>query len=62
MDRARGSLFEVDSFLVAAHDMRIISELQLEPLAAAVLRLNAVLHALRRSLREKARAERERDF
>ena len=58
VDRARGSLFELDVWLFSAAERGWITPEQAEAANKAVLELNAMLYALRESLRAKGPAKR----
>jgi len=51
LDRARGSLFEVDHWLAASRDLQLIPPEAHETLSAQIGEVNALLHALRARLR-----------
>jgi four helix bundle protein len=53
IDRARGSLFETDSWLLAAKEMGCLSPSAQAGFAAELLELNAMLRSLRNRLREQ---------
>lgn len=62
VDRARGSLYEVDSFLIAARDIGMLPPPAYAAFEARALELNGMLHSLRESLRRKAREEGDRSY
>lgn len=51
LDRARGSLFELDTWLITANARGYITGREADALAAAIGEVNAMLFALRRTLR-----------
>jgi four helix bundle protein len=54
VDRARGSLFELDNWLLVARRRAYISEAEHSRYAAAILEVNAMLFKLRNTLRGMA--------
>ena len=57
LDRARGSLFELDTWLLAARDRGHLKAEEHVGLSAGISEVNAILFALRESLRRKAVTE-----
>ena len=55
MDRARGSLFELDSWLNTAAKRNYLTESEYEALGEQISEINAMLYALRESLCRQAR-------
>jgi four helix bundle protein len=54
VDRARGSLFELDSWLHSCHEMNLMSEPTHRELTTEIEALSAMLLSLARTLRRKA--------
>ena len=57
IDRARGSLYELDSWLDACQRLGLLSSQRCDDLATEVSELSAMLFALGRSLRQKRSLE-----
>ena len=57
VDRARGSLFEVDTWLQAGHDLGYLSPDAYDQFAPRIQELNAILFALRNSLHRKSQSQ-----
>jgi four helix bundle protein len=57
VDRARGSLFEVDTWLQAGHDLGYFDPATYERFAPRIHELNAILFALRNALRHKSQSQ-----
>lgn len=52
VDRARGSLFETDTWLLAARDLGLLDEARHTEFQARILELNAIIRGLRDRLRD----------
>ncbi len=59
IDRARGSLFEVDTWLLAALTRGWITQADFDDCEKQALRVNAIIFALRTSLRAEGKARRQ---
>ena len=57
LDRARGSLFELDTWLLAARDLGQLGDNEHTRFAADIAEVNAILFSLRATLHRKAKTE-----
>jgi four helix bundle protein len=57
LDRARGSLFELDTWLLAARDLGHVSAGEHAKFAADIAEVNAIVFALRGTLRRRAKTQ-----
>jgi four helix bundle protein len=57
IDRARGSLYELDTWLIAAERMKLLGPHEREPLELRIKDLSVRLHNLAQSLRSRTQLE-----